>query len=96
MRTGLGLIHGPHDVDSAEVILVNRSRLIDLLARHGVTKELLKFAADQLRSKNEKRVDIPYPGVRLVRSTHLQEQPINLLVTRRILRSIGQVIQAKA
>lgn len=85
-------IHRADDVASAEVILVNRKRLIELLAKNGVTKDLLLFAAKQLRVSGERKIDIAYPGVRLVQSKHLKEQPINLLVTRQVLRSIGQVM----
>lgn len=79
-------------MQSAEVILVNRARLVNLLERNCVSKEYLLAAAADLRRKGGTRMDIPYPGVRLVRSVHLREEPINLLVTRKVLRSIGQIL----
>lgn len=82
------------DVCSAEIILVNRTRLLKLLHGHGLTKTYVQSEAAKLRRGSVDRVDIAFPGVRLVRSSQLREQPINLLVTRKVLRSIGQVVRA--
>jgi hypothetical protein len=94
VKTQADHINETSDVCSAEIILVNRTRLMKLLHGHGLTKTFVQTKAAELRRGSVDRVDITYPGVRLVRSTQLREQPINLLVTRKVLRSIGQVVRA--
>lgn len=82
------------DIASVEVVLVNRSRLINHLLKAGLSAELLQRMADELRATGDRTRTVQPPGVRLVASPQLTECPVNLLLTRRFLCTIGQVLRS--
>jgi hypothetical protein len=90
-RTGAALHHAD-DVEGAHVVLVNRQRLIAHLAEEGLDRAMLDRLSAELRAGGDDRRSVRAPGVRVVISRHLVEQPVNLLVRRRFLERIGQVL----
>lgn len=89
-------LHQPEQVASVQIVLVNRERLIRGLAAEGLDKGMLRRLAKELRATGSERRSVHAPGVRVMLSQRLTEQPVNLLVTRRYLESIGQVLRASA
>lgn len=81
-------------VASVCIVLVNRHRLINRLEAEGLDQTMLRRLAKELRDTGTDRRSVHAPGVRVMLSQQLEEQPVNLLVTRRYLESIGQVLQS--
>lgn len=76
----------------AEVILVNRTRLVSRLAASGLSEGMLFRISREVRSARAQNRSMRSPGVRLILSAQLNEEPVNLLVERHFLQSIGQVL----
>ncbi len=79
-------------VIGANIVLVNRQRLLNRLVSEGLDRHLLSRFANELRETKSDRRSVHSPGLRVMRSARLTEEPVNLLVTRRFLESIGQVL----
>jgi hypothetical protein len=79
-------------VSSARIILVNRKRLIASLADAGLDQAMLQRLSMELRSSADQRRTVRAPGNAVVISRQFKEQPVNLLVKRSFLLSIGQTI----
>ena len=78
---------------SATIILVNRLRLQRTLVHAGLDQTGLMDIAKTLRASRERAIAVPFPGIHVVLSTKLAEEPINLLVARSHLEEIGQVLR---
>ena len=88
-------LHLAEQVSGVHIVLVNRERLIRRLAAEGLDQAMLGRLAKELRDTNTDRRSVHSPGVRVMLSQRFVEQPVNLLVTRRYLESIGQVLKTK-
>lgn len=84
----------PGDIASATIVLVNRERLQRTLAHVGLGANELQSLAHSLRDSSTRMQRVPYPGITLLRSDRLSEAPVNLLVARKHLMEIGQVLDA--
>ena len=89
-------LHRAEQVAGVQIVLVNRERLIRRLAAEGLDRSMLSRLAKELRDTGTDRRSVHAPGVRVMLSQRLAEQPVNLLVTRRYLESIGQVLRSTA
>lgn len=89
-------IRHPDQVASACIVLVNRARLIRKLADEGLDETTCRRMANELRGTRDKSRTVHAPGVRIMLSTKYEEEPVNLLVTRRYLEGIGQVLRPNA
>lgn len=83
----------PEQVAGVHIVLVNRERLIRRLAAEGLDQPMLRRLAKELRDTATDRRSVHAPGVRVMLSQRFVEQPVNLLVTRRYLESVGQVLR---
>lgn len=81
-------------VVSANTVLVNRARLINGLAAAGLERHILERVAKELRTTRTLKRTVCAPGVLVLCSHKLDEQPVNLLVTRKYLEHIGQKLMA--
>lgn len=86
----------PEQVAGVHIVLVNRERLIRRLSAEGLDQPMLGKLAKELRVTGTDRRSVHSPGVRVMLSQCFVEQPVNLLVTRRYLESIGQVLRSTA
>lgn len=96
LRAEKSWIDSPDEVAGANIVLVNRHRLINHLERGGLDHLTLARKADEMRKTGSLRRYIPDPGWKLAYSEQLAERPVNLLVKREFLQSIGQVLLAVA
>ncbi len=82
----------PSDIASATIVLVNRERLQSSLDHVGLGANELRALSSSLRNSNASMQRVAYPGIKLLRSDRLNEAPVNLLVARKHLMEIGQVL----
>ncbi|HRH68006.1 MAG TPA: hypothetical protein PLB89_00730 [Flavobacteriales bacterium] len=92
LTNGVERLERHEDIASANIVLVNRARLKNTLAEAGLTEILLRRMCNELRNSGDDRRSVRSPGVRVMLSKDLAEQPVNLLVLRRHLEEIGQVL----
>jgi len=80
-----------NDVESCEVIFVNRSKLINKLAELELSFDKCNSISNEIRSNGSlsKLEHLP-SGFNFQISDHLSEKPINLIVKKRFLKSIGK------
>ena len=86
------MIDSPDEVIGANIVLVNRHRLINHLERGGLDQFTLTRQADEMRRTGALRRYVPDPGWKLAYSEQLPEKPVNLLVKREFLMTIGQIL----
>ena len=86
-------IDTPEEVAGASIVLVNRHRLINHLERGGLDRFTLTRQAEEMRRTGALRRYVPEPGWKLAYSEQLAERPVNLLVKRKFLMTIGQVLR---
>ena len=79
-------------VRAAHIILVSRPRLIAVLEEVGLDRPTLDRFSKELRGSTDKRRTVRTPAMAVVISRQLEEQPVNLLVKRSFLSSIGQTM----
>lgn len=88
------LIESEHDIKNMEIMFVNKPKIISYLEKIGLTKETLNKIQQIQRDKNIKRLYYNYetkklfmeknqPSLTLVKSDHLQEEPINLVIGKK-------------
>jgi len=78
------------DIRSCEVVFVNRIRLINKLATLNLDLKTCKAVSNVLRSAEEE-TKINHPsGFNFQISNHLTEKPVNLVVKKSFLESLGK------
>ena len=89
---GLNELEKEGDIDSCEVVFVNRIRLINELAFLNLDVKTCKGSSEALRNKNNNDVTkINHDsGFNFQISNHLSEKPVNLIVKKNFLESIGK------
>lgn len=82
------------DIDFAEIILIDKSRLMKELYKLGINEELLIESAKKISIENPKVSieNVPREFGRLVKSNQLTEKPVNLVIKRTILENIASAI----
>lgn len=93
LKGGATVFVHPDQVESAHVVLVNRERLIKGLAQAGLTRAVLGLFSRELRAGKADSSALKSPAAKLKRSDALAERPVNLLVERAFLSSIGQTLK---
>jgi hypothetical protein len=87
-------ITDPADVIFADIVLVERRRLMESLSSAGLSKAVLMKYVDEIRWKRASSRSLRFPAVRIMCSRQLAEEPVNLIVTRTYLESIGERLGA--
>lgn len=78
----------PSDIDSCEVMLVYRHKLIEALQVHGLTREFCMEKSKVLRQEPGKKKIIINRNFNFQISSHLAEAPVNLIIKRSFLRTV--------
>ncbi len=91
-RHGANDIRSPRDITAATIVLVNRERLLRSLANVGLDDVELQRLCREVRVGGPTFTRVQFPGIRILRSDRLTEAPVNLLVARKHLMGIGQVL----
>jgi len=82
------------DIDFAEILFINKDRLMTELYNLGINKELLLESADNIEIENK---NVPIKGISkefvgLYKSGKLAEKPVNIVVKRSILDNVASAI----
>lgn len=84
------------DIDSAEILFINKEKLMSELYNLGITEELLVEKAANIeheKENNHLQIDeISKKFVTLYKSGHLNENPVNIIIRRTILDKIASGI----
>lgn len=78
------------DIKSCDVVFVNRIRLINELALLEINIKTCQLISEQLRIDNSLKKINHKSGFNFQISTHLSEKPVNLIVKKSFLISIGE------
>ncbi len=85
-------INTKDDIQSCEVIFVNRLSLISALAKIEIDFNTCNYNSYLLRTNEEKITKINYAnGFTFQISNHLSEKPVNLIVKKSFLQSLGKL-----
>ena len=80
------------DIESCDVVFVNRIRLINELSKYGIDYNLCNMKSELLRNNvGLKRIGYS-PQFNFQISNHLSEKPVNLIVRRIFLETIGKTL----
>lgn len=91
-KTKTDTIRDINDILSAEVALVQKSKILEWLADYGWTVDKLKIKAKRLlENYNEPKGDIYTSGYKFSVSQHLVECPVNILMSRKHLIMISDI-----
>jgi hypothetical protein len=92
LKLDLGRLSRPDDIKSCDVLLVYRKKLITELALQGIHRSYCLEMSKRLRNDGSNRKIIHNSYINFQISAHLTEQPVNLVVQRKFLESIGKII----
>jgi len=79
-----------NDIQSCEVVLVNRIRLLNELSKKGLDFQECTRINDLLRAEKVKTRIVFAEGFNFQISNQIEEKPVNLIVRKKFLESIGK------
>lgn len=85
----------PDEITEVEIVLFRKKDLYDYLERNGMEMDKIIRQADRMVREETKHTDYIIEGVKFVQSLYLTEKPVNLIINRKIYRSINKLCNGK-
>jgi hypothetical protein len=90
LRRGSDQLMKYGQIESCEAVFVNRIRLLNELSKFGLTDAFCTEKSEEMRRGTESLKYYHYSGSNFQLSSQLAEQPVNLIVRKDFLVSIGK------